>query len=173
MMLRHTVIQSPIGEIALVADTQDGVDCLVGVYFRGGKQRADDADGQLVAIADDDFLDGAARQLAEYFDGAREIFELPVALRGNNFQKSVWDLIAAIDYGRTRTYGELAADLGSVGLAQAVGRAAGQNPVGIVVGCHRVVGSDGKLVGYAGGMERKRFLLELEEPADVREARLF
>ncbi|GAB16598.1 methylated-DNA--protein-cysteine methyltransferase [Gordonia effusa NBRC 100432] len=173
MTLRHSLIESPVGEVRIVADVEADADCLVGVYFSGGKSRADNVDGPRVELSEDDFLRAVARQLAEYFDRSRSVFELPVVLRGNEFQVSVWNLIAAIDFGCTRTYGELAADLGSVGLAQAVGRAAGQNPVGIVVGCHRVIGSGGKLVGYAGGVERKRFLLDLEEPAEVRESRLF
>lgn len=173
MTLRHTLIDSPVGGIRLIADTLSDGDGLVGLYFGGGKRRVDDADGPAVEVDDDPFLVDVRDQLTEYFAGARTVFDLPVALRGNDFQLSVWELIAAIDYGHTRTYGELAVELGGLGLAQAVGRAAGQNPVGIVVGCHRVVGADGRLVGYAGGLARKRFLLDLEEPAEVRAGRLF
>lgn len=173
MTLRHTLIDSPVGSIRLIADASSGREHLVGLYFDGPKPRADDADGPVVPIDDDPFLAAVRDQLAEYFDGSRTEFDIPVILWGNDFQRRVWDLIAAIEYGRTRTYGDLAIDLGGLGMAQAVGRAAGQNPVGIVVGCHRVVGADGRLVGYAGGVQRKRFLLDLEEPPDVRAGRLF
>lgn len=172
-MLRHTVIESPLGPIRIVADAPAGVDGLVGLYFDEGNSVAVAAHGASTALDDDAFLSGVADQLADYFAGARTSFEIPVMLRGNDFQLRVWNLIAAVDYGQTRTYGDLARELGGVGMAQAVGRAAGQNPVGIVVGCHRIVGADGKLVGYAGGLSRKRFLLELEEPREVTESRLF
>ncbi len=122
---------------------------------------------------DDAAFAEAAAQLAEYFDGSRTDFELSLAPRANVFQRKVWALLVQIPYGQTRTYGQLATMLGDPGLARAVGAANGQNPLSIIVPCHRVVGADGKLTGYAGGLERKAFLLDLETPAALRSARLF
>jgi methylated-DNA-[protein]-cysteine S-methyltransferase len=103
-----------------------------------------------------------ARQLAEYFRGTRRVFELPLALSGTPFQRSVWDQLLLIPYGHTTTYGELAARLGDSRLVRAVGGANGANPVAIIVPCHRVIGADGSLVGYGGGLDIKRALLEME-----------
>jgi methylated-DNA-[protein]-cysteine S-methyltransferase len=115
----------------------------------------------------------AKRQLSEYFAGERTVFTLPLAPHGDAFQLKVWELLRTIPYGQTRSYGQLARELGDPHLAQAVGYANGRNPISIVVPCHRVVGADGSLVGYAGGLERKRFLLELEEPPEAKAAKLF
>ena len=102
------------------------------------------------------------RQLAEYFAGERTAFELPLAPAGTPFQRNVWDALLAIPYGETRSYGELAAAVGKPGAARAVGRANHDNPIGVVIPCHRVIGAGGALTGYAGGLDRKRYLLELE-----------
>jgi methylated-DNA-[protein]-cysteine S-methyltransferase len=104
---------------------------------------------------------------------ARERFELPLDARGDDFQHRVWDLIDRIGYGQTVSYGELARELGGQVLAKDVGAAVGRNPLCVIVPCHRVVGKDGALTGYAGGLARKRFLLDLEEPAARRSAKLF
>ena len=100
-------------------------------------------------------------------------FDLELAPRGNGFQQKVWAQLIEIPYGETRTYGQLATALGDPALARAVGAANGQNPLSIIVPCHRVVGSNGKLTGYAGGLDRKAFLLELETPDESRAERLF
>jgi methylated-DNA-[protein]-cysteine S-methyltransferase len=113
----------------------------------------------------DDALPAASAQLTEYFDGGRLSFDLPLAPVGTAFQHSVWALIAAIPFGETRTYGELATELGRPSASRAVGTATGRNPISIVVPCHRVVGSTGRLTGYAGGVERKAFLLDHESAA--------
>ena len=102
-------------------------------------------------------------QLEEYFAGNRKQFDLPLAPKGTDFQKRVWKALTDIPYGETRTYGEIAAAVGSPKAARAVGMANNKNPIGIIVPCHRVVGADGKLVGYAGGMEKKEWLLNLEQ----------
>ena len=162
----HSVVDSPIGELTLVG--QDGA--LSGVYFPGHRRRPDQ---QSFGIRDDAAFAAAARQLAEYFAGDRQFFQLTLSPRANSFQRRVWALLTAIPYGQIRTYGQLADALGDPGLARAVGAANGQNPLSIVVPCHRVVGSTGKLTGYAGGLQRKAFLLDLETPADARSARLF
>jgi methylated-DNA-[protein]-cysteine S-methyltransferase len=108
-------------------------------------------------------LDVAVQQLREYFEGVRQDFDLVLSVRGGGeFERAVWAQIAAIGYGEMRTYGEIAAAVGDRGAAQAVGTACNRNPLPIVVPCHRVVGAGGKLVGFGGGLPRKRFLLELE-----------
>ena len=111
-------------------------------------------------------------QLGEYVAGERRGFELPVCAPGSPSLKRVWDLLRQIPYGQTVTYGELARDLGGCVTAQEVGAAVGRNPVCILIPCHRVLGAGGKLTGYAGGLGRKRFLLDLERKAAPRSARL-
>ena len=118
-------------------------------------------------------LGPVASQLSEYFAGERRTFDVPVVTHGDEFSRAVWALLDEVTYGTTTTYGALADRLGDRLLAQRVGQALGRNPVGIVIPCHRVVGADGSLTGYAGGLERKRALLELEEPEHVRASRLF
>lgn len=166
MTAAHTTIDSPVGELTLVGE--DGA--MTGLYFTDHIRRPDAASfGQR---AEHGFA-AAARQLGEYFAGERTRFDLPLAPKGDAFQKKVWALLRGIPYGRTRTYGQLAEELGDRNLARAVGAANGQNPLSIIVPCHRVIGVDGNLVGYAGGLDRKRFLLALEEPAEARATRLF
>ncbi|HJR89583.1 MAG TPA: methylated-DNA--[protein]-cysteine S-methyltransferase [Aeromicrobium sp.] len=115
--------------------------------------------------ADDPVLDEAERQLSEYFDGRRTEFDLPLASEGSEFQKKVWAELRRIPYGETATYGDIARRLGyEPVISRAVGVANASNPLPIVVPCHRVIGSGGKLTGYAGGIDRKRALLELEQP---------
>jgi methylated-DNA-[protein]-cysteine S-methyltransferase len=166
----HTTIGSPVGELTLVAE--DGR--LTGVYFPHHWYRPDPA---TFGRPSDAGFGEARRQFAEYFAGQREGFDLPLGARGDEFQHRVWDRLAAIPYGHTVTYGELARELAGAGggqvLAKDVGAAVGRNPLSVVVPCHRVVGKDGRLTGYAGGLARKRFLLDLEEAASRRPARLF
>lgn len=107
-------------------------------------------------------LSEAARQLEEYFAGARREFDLPLAPKGTPFQQSVWALLRQIPYGETRSYGQLAAALGNPKASRAVGGANHNNPIAIVVPCHRVIGADGSLTGYAGGLDIKAYLLRLE-----------
>jgi len=157
-MTVHTVVQTRIGELTLVAE--DGF--LTGVYFPHHWHRPDAATvGSYVES--EPVLDIAARQLEEYLAGHRETFDLPVRASGDDFQHRVWRLIEEIPYGRTATYGDLARELGDPALARDVGAAVGRNPLSIVVACHRVVGKDGKLTGYAGGLRRKQDLLDLEQ----------
>lgn len=112
---------------------------------------------------EDPLLDRVEQQLEEYFAGDRTVFDLPLARDGSEFQQKVWGALADIPYGRTASYGEIARRLGyDTAVSRAVGSANGSNPIPIVVPCHRVVGADGTLTGYAGGVERKRTLLDLE-----------
>jgi methylated-DNA-[protein]-cysteine S-methyltransferase len=168
MTATHTTIDSPFGELTLTA--RNGV--LSGLYFPGHWYMPDpDAFG----VRSEHGFEPARRQLAEYFAGERTGFDLPTATSGDEFQRRVWELIDRIPYGETTTYGKMAEELGDPTLARRVGGAVGRNPLSLIVPCHRVVGKDGKLTGYAGGLERKRFLLELEGAGVVAgdEARLF
>ena len=157
---------SAVGELTLVAD--DGA--LIGVYFPHHWYRPGPA--AFGRPAETGFGE-VKRQLAEYFAGDRERFELPLDARGDEFQRRVWELIGRIPYGQTATYGDLARELAGPVLAKDVGAAVGRNPLSVIVPCHRVVGKDGKLTGYAGGLARKRFLLDLEETAAGKSGRLF
>src|SRR5437763_1287285 len=152
---RHRVITSPLGELTLVAEAQ----ALVGVYFAAHRRRPGPA---ALGPRDDGILIAAATQLGEYFAGTRTRFDLDVRLDGSPFDLAVWGLLTQIPAGETRSYGRLARRLGDPALAQEVGAANARNPLCIVVPCHRVVGSDGRLVGYAGGLRRKRALLDHE-----------
>jgi methylated-DNA-[protein]-cysteine S-methyltransferase len=155
MSTRHTILASPLGDLTVVRD-DDGI---TGVYFPHHWTRPDPA--TFGPRVDGGFEDVAA-QLGEFLAGERRTFDLPLHPAGPPDQRRVWDLIAAIPYGGTSTYGELARRLGDGTTAQEVGAAVGANPLSILVACHRVVGSDGKLTGYAGGLDRKRHLLDLE-----------
>jgi methylated-DNA-[protein]-cysteine S-methyltransferase len=166
MPVTHTTIDSPVGELTLVA--RDG--SLTGVYFPHHWYRPDPA---TFGDRDETGFGEAERQLAEYFAGDRERFDLPLGPRGDAFQHRVWELINRIPYGQTATYSDLAEELGEGTLAKDVGAAVGRNPLSVIVPCHRVVGKDGSLTGYAGGLARKRFLLDLEEPAAANSGKLF
>jgi methylated-DNA-[protein]-cysteine S-methyltransferase len=162
---------SPLGELTLVAE--DGA--LVGCFMElPGREPTDETVGAAAEPRSaDPVLADAAAQLGEYFTGERTTFELPLAPPGDEFQQQVWALLREIPFGQTRSYGQLARALGDVNLSQAVGWANGRNPISIIVPCHRVIGADGSLVGYAGGLDRKRFLLALEEPSAEEAHRLF
>ncbi|WP_264372469.1 methylated-DNA--[protein]-cysteine S-methyltransferase [Georgenia subflava] len=150
---------SPIGTLTIVGD-EDGA--VVAVYMAEHRNMPDP---RTFGDRDDTTFPDARRQLAEYFAGRRKAFDLPLRPVGNDFQRRVWDALTRIPYGETRTYGQLATALGLSGQAvRAVGTANGKNPLSIIVPCHRVIGADGHLRGYAGGLERKRFLLDLERP---------
>ncbi|WP_019631696.1 methylated-DNA--[protein]-cysteine S-methyltransferase [Actinomadura atramentaria] len=155
----HTVVDSPVGPLTLVAD-DDG---LRGLYMDAQRHRPENA---TFGVRDDDGPFEAVRaQLDEYFAGDRTEFDVPLALRGTDFQRRVWAGLLTIPYGQTWSYGQLADKIGSPGAARAVGLANGRNPVGIIVPCHRVIGASGGLTGYGGGLERKRALLDFERGA--------
>ena len=152
----QTTIDTPLGGI-LLARTAKG---LAGAWFEGQKHHP----GPIAApeTPNDELLLRAARELSEFFAGEREHFEVQLDLQGTAFQRSVWQQLLRIAAGTTRSYGEIAKELGSAKAVRAVGSAVGRNPVSVIVPCHRVIGSDGSLTGYAGGVDRKRRLLELE-----------
>jgi methylated-DNA-[protein]-cysteine S-methyltransferase len=169
MATRHTVVSSPLGELTLAADGA----ALTGVYFpRHWHQPTADALGRYVEPADPLFA-RATGQLHEYLTGRRTRFDLPIVMVGEPRRRRIWQLLADIPYGATTTYGDLAAALADGTTAYEVGQAVGRNPLSIIVPCHRVVGKRGVLTGYAGGLRRKRFLLDLEAPAPAAAGRLF
>ncbi|WP_371544240.1 methylated-DNA--[protein]-cysteine S-methyltransferase [Streptomyces sp. NBC_00554] len=158
-MKHHTVIDSPYGPLTLVAD--DGALC--GLYMVGQRHRPPE---ESFGVRDDGALFAeVTRQLAAYFEGELKQFDLPLRLAGTPFQRSVWEQLGQIPYGETRSYGELAEALGNLGASRAVGLANGKNPIGIIVPCHRVVGANGSLTGYGGGLDRKQRLLDFESGA--------
>ena len=150
-------ISSPLGAMLLVAADA----ALAGIHFEGQRHLpAIGADWR--RCAGHPALRAAQAQLAEYFAGTRTVFDLPLAPLGTPFQRAVWAAIRGVRYGETMSYGGLAARAGAPRSIRAAGAATGRNPWGIVVPCHRIVGADGALTGYAGGLERKRALLALE-----------
>jgi methylated-DNA-[protein]-cysteine S-methyltransferase len=149
-MHARTVIESPIGPLGIVATDA----ALTGVFFDGGSIRPEGSSP---------VLDVVARQLDEYFAGERITFDLPLDLHGTDFQRRCWLALASIPYGQTVSYGEQARRLGlGPDVARAVGAANGRNPIPIVLPCHRVIGADGSLTGFGGGLPTKRYLLEHE-----------
>ncbi len=151
----HTVATTSLGALTLVRDAG----AVRGLYYPHHWYRPEPA--AFGPRRDDGFAD-VIDQLGQYLAGQRRDFDLPLAARGDERQERVWALVAQIGYGRTTTYGELAARLGDGATAQEIGATVGRNPLSILIPCHRVVGKGGKLTGYAGGIERKRRLLELE-----------
>ena len=170
MSVRHVVVQTALGEVTIVAAGR----AVTGLYFARHVRRPGPAAlGPRVRAEEDELLAEAAAQLEDYLAGRRREFELPLAPAGDDFQRSVWDLVARIPYGQTTTYGRIAEQLGDRTLAQSVGQAVGANPLCVFVPCHRVLGAGGSLTGYAGGLRRKRALLDLEEPVAALAGRLF
>lgn len=167
-MAKCTVIDSPIGELLLTSDGES----LTGLWMGPSVARMREALQQ-----DDGCFEPAREQLAAYFAGDLHEFELPFSMRGTEFQERVWRALETIPFGETISYGELAERISAPRAARAVGAAVGLNPISIILPCHRVVGSGGRLTGYGGGLERKKWLLEHEArhaPAHGRaQSRLF
>ncbi|MGN6687350.1 MAG: methylated-DNA--[protein]-cysteine S-methyltransferase [Actinomycetales bacterium] len=164
-MTATRVMDSPLGPILLTAEAG----ALTGLHFRDdlsvspkewvvGRDGGDDAEPDEQVVAE------AERQLREYFAGQRVDFDLPLAPEGTAFQSKVWAALQRIPYGETWSYGRLATEIGQPTASRAVGLANGRNPIAIVIPCHRVIGANGTLTGYASGTERKRWLLDLETP---------
>lgn len=153
----HTVVDSPCGPLTLVARG----DAIAGLYMtdqrhRPAQENFGPRDDTLPVFAE------AAAQLAAYFVGERTSFDLDLAMVGTPFQGRVWSALREIPYGETVSYGDLAEAIGRPGASRAVGLANGKNPIGIIVPCHRVIGANGSMTGYGGGLDRKRWLLALE-----------
>jgi methylated-DNA-[protein]-cysteine S-methyltransferase len=147
----YSIFASPIGDMVLTGDGS----ALTGLDFV-------DSVGEPSGQRDDGAFADATAQLRAYFGGDLTEFELDLAPRGTPFQQRVWSALRAIPYGTTTTYGTLASGLGDARATRAVGSANGQNPISIIIPCHRVIGADGSLTGYGGGMQRKQWLLALE-----------
>jgi methylated-DNA-[protein]-cysteine S-methyltransferase len=152
-------IHSPVGDLTLLAHDA----ALIALVWRVGRH-SDLPFADAIVDADHPLLRETARQLAEYFAGRRRGFDLPLEMRGTDFQRSVWALLRGIPFGETRSYGELARALGNPSAMRAVGAANGGNPISIIVPCHRVIGTSGSLTGFGGGLEAKAWLLAHESP---------
>jgi methylated-DNA-[protein]-cysteine S-methyltransferase len=151
----YATIDSPIGQLLLLGDGR----ALHGLYMQAGLRPV--AVRAAWQRADDSF-DDVRVQLGEYFAGSRREFDVPLVMAGSEFERRVWSALRDIPYGETISYGELAGRIGEPDAARGVGWANGRNPVAVIVPCHRVIGANGKLVGYGGGLDNKRLLLELE-----------
>jgi methylated-DNA-[protein]-cysteine S-methyltransferase len=151
----YTTIDSPIGELLLAGDGQ----ALHHLSMQHGRRPLKLDDGWQ---RDDSAFSDVSEQLTDYFAGTRHTFDVELSLTGNGFERRVWDELLKIPYGETASYGVIAKRLGQPDAARAVGLANGRNPVAVIVPCHRVIGANGSLTGYGGGLERKRLLLDLE-----------
>jgi methylated-DNA-[protein]-cysteine S-methyltransferase len=160
MSLSYKKINSPVGKLKLVA-SEEGLAAILWQNDRPERVPL----GEMVEEPEHKVLVKTEKQLTEYFAGERREFDLPLDMRGTPFQKEVWDALLGIPFGETKSYGDLAKQLGNPGAGRAVGAANGRNPISIVVPCHRVIGSSGKLTGFAGGLNVKARLLEMEREA--------
>jgi methylated-DNA-[protein]-cysteine S-methyltransferase len=149
--MRHYYYQTPAGKICIVEDDNSIVNIKYQIEISYGEEQ------------ETSLIKETYRQLVEYFDGKRKEFDIPLKLRGTPFQQKVWSALQTIPYGEVWSYKRLAETVGSPKGYRAVGMANNRNPISIVVPCHRVIGSDGSLVGYAGGLDRKKYLLEIEQ----------
>jgi methylated-DNA-[protein]-cysteine S-methyltransferase len=154
--VKHRIIDSPLGPLTLVVNAEG---FLCALYNDGQKYYPD---AEELGERDDTIAASAVAELAEYFAGTRAAFSVPTAASGTDFQRRVWAALTGIPAGQTRTYGEIAGQLGRPGASRAVGAATGRNPISIIVPCHRLVGASGAMTGYAGGVARKVWLLEHE-----------
>jgi methylated-DNA-[protein]-cysteine S-methyltransferase len=158
MSLAYKIIESPVGKLKLIGSDQG----LVAILWENDKPRRvplrdlQENNGHRILVKTE-------QQLKEYFAGKRKEFSVALDMRGTSFQNNVWNALLAIPFGETRTYGQLAKQLGRPRASRAVGAANGRNPVSIIVPCHRVIGSSGKLTGFAGGLDKKAHLLDLEK----------
>lgn len=157
IMNSYSILKSPVGDLLLVSDATH----LLGIYFSGEKHAPATHDWK--HNPDHAVLRQTARELDEYFDGTRTTFSVPLRYDGTKFQREIWRQISQIPFGKTLSYSELAKRAGAPGAPRAAGTATGQNPLSIIIPCHRVVGRNGELHGYAGGLARKRRLLEVEK----------
>jgi methylated-DNA-[protein]-cysteine S-methyltransferase len=162
---RFRTVESPVGPLTLAGKGRG----LMHLRMVDQTYEPSRADWQ----ADDDAFPDAVEQLQAYFAGDRTEFDLELDLVGTAFQRRVWAALTTIPYGQTRSYGQIAQQIGTPGAFRAVGLANGHNPIGIIVPCHRVIGANGSLTGYGGGLDRKRALLELEKSWDFATPTLF
>ncbi|HTN41104.1 MAG TPA: methylated-DNA--[protein]-cysteine S-methyltransferase [Asticcacaulis sp.] len=161
-------METPVGRLKLVAGDKG----LVAILWPDDNPKRVPL-GDLIEDADNPYLIQAEQELAEYFAGKRLVFTVPLDFKGTDFQQSVWRALLTIPFGETRSYGQIAAQLGKPSASRAVGAANGKNPISIIAPCHRVIGTNGTLTGFAGGLETKAHLLALEGHADSRQSELF
>jgi methylated-DNA-[protein]-cysteine S-methyltransferase len=161
-MNSYCFLYSPIGRLTLCSDGA----ALTGLYMQAPSEHPSVEGWREDPAASP--LREAATQLAEYFSGKRTTFELPLCLRGTEFQRRVWNALTEIPFGETRTYGQLARHIGNPAACRAVGLANARNPICVIVPCHRVIGADGSLTGFGGGLPRKEWLLRHERPVENR-----
>lgn len=157
MKYAYKLMDSPVGQLTLVANGES----LAAILWENDKPNRVRV-GEMVEANDRPVLVETARQLTEYFAGTRHEFDLPLDFHGTEFQKRVWHALLTIPFGQTRSYSEIAAQIGNVNAVRAVGAANGRNPISIVAPCHRVIGASGELTGFAGGLANKMLLLSLE-----------
>jgi methylated-DNA-[protein]-cysteine S-methyltransferase len=162
MSLFYKEMKSPVGRLKLVA-THDALVAVLWEKEKTGRVKLFNETNGMEVSNDHPILKRTESQLTEYFEGKRKVFDLPLAPLGTIFQNKVWKALREIPFGASRSYGELARTIGSPKASRAVGAANGRNPLSIIVPCHRVIGADGKLTGFAGGLEAKQILLSLEK----------
>ncbi len=158
MQLHFIDMPSPVGRLKLVANSQ----ALVAVMWENEQPKCLDSK-QLLPCTDHPILLATQKQLSEYFAGQRQHFDLPLTFEGTDFQQKVWQALLSIPFAETRSYRDIAAQIGNVKAVRAVGAANGKNPISIIAPCHRVIGANGQLVGFAGGLNNKHILLQLEQ----------
>ena len=158
MQLHFIDMSSPVGRLKLVANSQ----ALVAVMWENEQPKCLGSK-QLLPCADHPILLATQKQLSEYFAGQRQHFDLPLTFEGTEFQQKVWQALLSIPFAETRSYRDIAAQIGNVKAVRAVGAANGKNPISIIAPCHRVIGANGQLVGFAGGLNNKHILLQLEQ----------
>ena len=158
MQLHFIDMPSPVVRLKLVANSQ----ALVAVVWENEQPKCLDSK-QLLPCADHPILLATQKQLSEYFAGQRQHFDLPLTFEGTDFQQKVWQALLSIPFAETRSYRDIAAQIGNVKAVRAVGAANGKNPISIIAPCHRVIGANGQLVGFAGGLNNKHILLQLEQ----------
>jgi len=165
MTYQYKLMPSPVGELTLVA--RDGkLSAILWEVERANRVRL----GELIEANDSPVLRETERQLKEYFAGTRNQFELELDFAGTDFQKQVWQALLTIPFGETRSYSQIAEQIGNPKAVRAVGAANGRNPISIIAPCHRVVGASGGLTGFAGGLEAKQYLLTLEDRSQAKMA---
>ena len=153
----YTFFETPVGTLGIV---ENGV-AITEVYFEKENRHMD------VMLAETKLIKETCKQLQEYFEGKRKVFNLPLAPKGTPFQLKVWNALQNIPYGETRSYKDIAIAAGNFQASRAVGMANNRNPISIIIPCHRVIGSNGKLVGYGGGLHIKEYLLDLEKQTSL------
>lgn len=158
MQLHFIDMPSPVGRLKLVANSQ----ALVAVMWENEQPKCLGSK-HLLPCADHPILLATQKQLSEYFAGQRQHFDLPLTFEGTDFQQKVWQALLSIPFAETRSYRDIAAQIGNVKAVRAVGAANGKNPISIIAPCHRVIGANGQLVGFAGGLNNKHILLQLEQ----------